>query len=175
MGRFTSILSLVDNKRLPKKIKPLFFLFFFSPGSLHSWVLWTRPLSPPGATQRLVQSVQGLSKKHNLDKYTSRANDACISDYFTKSEFSANSRRERLENQRLKLFLVSEFQIPAKANRGPEENLKKRDTKLIPRQSPQRQLRYEKKNCPIMSNYNFLQNYFLSPIIKFLHNLMENQ
>ena len=126
MGRFTSILSLVDNKRLPKKIKPLFFLFFFSPGSLHSWVLWTRPLSPPGATQRLVQSVQGLSKKHNLDKYTSRANDACISDYFTKSEFSANSRRERVENQRLKLFLVSEFQIPAKANRGPEENLKKK-------------------------------------------------
>ena len=126
-------------------------------GSLHSWVLWTRPLCPPGATQRLVQSVQGLSKKHNLDKYTSRANDACISDYFTKSEFSAKARRERVE--KIKLFLVSEFQIPAKANRGPEENLKKRDTKLIPRQSPQRQQRYEKKIvqlCPTITSYKII-------------------
>jgi len=67
-----------------------------------------------------------LSWKHNLDKYTIRANDACISDYFTKSEFSAKANRERVENQRIKLFLVSKFQILAKANREPEENLNER-------------------------------------------------
>ena len=58
--------------------------------------------------------------------YTIKANDVCISDYFTKSEFSAKASREQVENQRIKLFLVSKFQIPAKANREPEENLSKR-------------------------------------------------
>ena len=68
-------------------------------------------------------SVQGLNRKHDLVKYT---NDVCISDYITKLEFSAKAIRERVENERITLFLVSNIQIPAKANRESEENLNKR-------------------------------------------------